>query len=76
MIMNSPSHRILLASVNPCYPSFGIIHLVFGITQLDENGWQLAQRWRTQEPDPQQYFLIKDMHDDRQADTPAPRARA
>ena len=27
MIMNPPSHRILLASVNPCYPCFGIIHL-------------------------------------------------
>src|SRR5262245_10612177 len=32
MIMNPPSHRILLASVEPCYPCFGIIH-------LDENGW-------------------------------------
>ena len=36
MIMNPPSHRILLASVNPCYPCFGIIHLCFGITHLDE----------------------------------------
>jgi hypothetical protein len=27
MIMNPPSHRILLASVNPCYLCFGIIHL-------------------------------------------------
>jgi hypothetical protein len=27
MIMNPPSHRILLASVNPCYPCFGITHL-------------------------------------------------
>jgi hypothetical protein len=25
MIMNPPSHRILLASINPCYPCFGII---------------------------------------------------
>ena len=27
MIINPPSHRILLGSVNPCYPCFGIIHL-------------------------------------------------
>jgi hypothetical protein len=27
MIMNPPSHRILLGPVNPCYPCSGIIHL-------------------------------------------------
>ena len=36
MIMNPPSHRILLASVNPR-------HLCFGITHLDENGANLTQ---------------------------------
>ena len=78
MIMNPPSHRILLASVNPCYPCFGIIHLCalaspIWMRMAGKSGPNSGGRRNLI---PNNTFLIKDMHDDRQADTPAPRARA